>query len=67
VRKLNRLSRLEVLMAALAEKFGTAAVLFLWLKLPDGIDSQTLAEVAMAEGAAINGGSRVVDRHGTTP
>jgi 2-aminoadipate transaminase len=65
VQKLNQglRSKLETLMAALAEQFGTAAEfedpkggIFLWLKLPDSVDTQRLAEVALAEGLAINPG-----------
>jgi len=65
VLKLNRglRSKLETLMAALAEQFGTAAEfedpkggIFLWLKLPDSVDTQKLAQVALAEGLAINPG-----------
>jgi 2-aminoadipate transaminase len=65
VLKLNRglRSKLETLIAALAEQFGTAAEfedpkggIFLWLKLPDSVDSQKLAQVALAEGLAINPG-----------
>jgi 2-aminoadipate transaminase len=65
VRKLNRglHSKLETLMAALAEQFGTAAEfeapkggIFLWLKLPDAVDTQKLAQVALSEGVAINPG-----------
>jgi 2-aminoadipate transaminase len=65
VRKLNRVLRgkLETLIAALAEQFGTAAEfedpkggIFLWLKLPDGVDAQKLAQVALTEGLAINPG-----------
>ena len=65
VLKLNRglRSKLETLIAALAEQFGTAAEfedpkggIFLWLKLPDSVDTQKLAQVALAEGLAINPG-----------
>ncbi len=65
VRKLNRglHGKLEAMMAALAEQFGTAAEfdapkggIFLWLKLPDGVDTQKLAQVALSEGVAINPG-----------
>jgi 2-aminoadipate transaminase len=66
VRKLNGglRDKLETLMAALAEQFGTAAEfddpkggIFLWLKLPEGVDTQKLAQVALAEGIAINPGA----------
>ena len=56
-------TKLETLIGALAEQFGTAAEfeepkggIFLWLKLPDSVDTQKLAEVALAEGLAINPG-----------
>ena len=66
VRKLNRglYAKLEALTAALAEQFGTAAEfevpkggIFLWLKLPESVDTQKLAQVALAEGLAINPGA----------
>jgi 2-aminoadipate transaminase len=51
------------MMEALAEQFGTAAEfedpnggIFLWVKLPDAVDTQKLAEAALAEGVAINPG-----------
>lgn len=65
VPKLNRglRAKLETLMEALAEQFGTAAEfadppggIFLWVKLPDSVDTQKLAQVALAEGVAINPG-----------
>jgi 2-aminoadipate transaminase len=65
VRELNQglRTKLETLIAALAEQFGTAAEfeepkggIFLWLKLPDSVDTQKLSEVALAEGLAINPG-----------
>ena len=65
VASLNRglKGKLDTLMAALAEQFGTAAEfvappggIFLWLKLPDGVDTAKLAEVALGEGIAINPG-----------
>ena len=56
-------SKLETLMEALAEQFGTAAEfedpkggIFLWVKLPDGVDIQLLAQAALASGVAINPG-----------
>src|ERR1700686_5708019 len=55
--------KLETLMAALAEQFGTAAEfddpaggIFLWIKLPDAVDPQKLAAAALAAGVAINPG-----------
>jgi 2-aminoadipate transaminase len=56
-------AKLETLMEALAEQFGTAAEfddppggIYLWVKLPDGVDTQRLAQAALAEGVAINPG-----------
>jgi|SRR5688572_31258870 2-aminoadipate transaminase len=50
-------------MEALAEQFGTAAEfedpkggIFLWVKLPDEVDIQLLAQAALASGVAINPG-----------
>jgi len=55
--------KLETLMDALAEQFGTAAEfddpkggIFLWVKLPDMVDTQKLAQAALAAGVAINPG-----------
>jgi len=55
--------KLEVLMESLSERFGTAAEfgdppggIFLWIKLPDVVDTQKLAQVALAEGVALNPG-----------
>jgi 2-aminoadipate transaminase len=56
-------AKLETLMEALAEQFGTAAEfaepkggIFLWVKLPDVVDIQKLAQAALASGVAINPG-----------
>ncbi|MBO0763682.1 MAG: PLP-dependent aminotransferase family protein [Hyphomicrobiaceae bacterium] len=56
-------AKLVTLMEALAEQFGTAAEfddppggIFLWVKLPDSVDTQELARAALAEGIAINPG-----------
>jgi 2-aminoadipate transaminase len=56
-------AKLEILMAALAEQFGTTAEfdeppggIFLWIKLPDLVDTQKLAAAALAAGVAINPG-----------
>jgi 2-aminoadipate transaminase len=56
-------TKLETLMEALAEQFGTAAEfaepkggIFLWVKLPDVVDIQKLAQAALASGIAINPG-----------
>ncbi|HEY7296966.1 MAG TPA: PLP-dependent aminotransferase family protein [Xanthobacteraceae bacterium] len=65
VPKLRRALRgkLETLMAALDEQFGTAAEyddpkggIFLWVKLPDSVDSMALYRAALAAGVAINPG-----------
>jgi 2-aminoadipate transaminase len=56
-------AKLETLMESLAEQFGTAAEfddppggIFLWIKLPDRVDTQKLAATALAAGVAINPG-----------
>jgi 2-aminoadipate transaminase len=56
-------AKLETLMDALAEQFGTAAEfedpkggIFLWVKLPDVVDTQKLAQASLASGVAINPG-----------
>ena len=65
VRKLTRglRAKLETLMDALAEQFGTAAEfedpaggIYLWVKLPDAVDTLRLAQAALACGIAINPG-----------
>ena len=55
--------KLETLMDALNEQFGTAAEfedpkggIFLWVKLPDEVDTQKLYQPALAAGVAINPG-----------
>jgi 2-aminoadipate transaminase len=62
LRKALRL-KLDVLIAALEENFGTSAEfedpkggIFLWVKLPDGVDTRKLFQAALAEGVAINPG-----------
>jgi 2-aminoadipate transaminase len=56
-------AKLDTLMESLAEQFGTAAEfdepkggIFLWVKLPDVVDTQKLAQAALAAGVAINPG-----------
>lgn len=56
-------AKLETLMEALAERFGTAAEfddppggIYLWVKLPDRVDTGRLAQAALAEGIAVNPG-----------
>ena len=57
-------AKLDVLVEALSREFGTAAELFrpqggifLWLKLPDGVDVRSFAASALAQGVAFNPGS----------
>jgi 2-aminoadipate transaminase len=56
-------AKAETLMEALAEQFGTAAEfedpkggIFLWVRLPDAVDTRKLAQAALAAGVAINPG-----------
>ena len=56
-------AKLDTLMEALAEQFGTAAEfedpkggIFLWVKLPDVVDTLKLAQASLAAGVAINPG-----------
>ena len=56
--------KLEAMMEALAEQFGTAAEfddppggIFLWVKLPDSVDTMKLYQAALAAGIAINPGT----------
>ena len=56
-------AKLETLMESLREHFGDAAEfddaqggIFLWVKLPDGVDAMKLYEHALAAGVAINPG-----------
>ncbi len=56
-------AKLETLMESLNEHFGTAAEfddpkggIFLWVKLPDGVDTMKLYQPALAAGVAINPG-----------
>jgi 2-aminoadipate transaminase len=55
--------KLDVLVEALGEQFGTAAEfdvpkggIFLWVKLPDSVDTQKLAQSALKVGIAFNPG-----------
>jgi 2-aminoadipate transaminase len=55
--------KLETMMEALDEQFGTAAEfedapggIFLWVKLPDQVDTLKLYQAALASGVAINPG-----------
>jgi 2-aminoadipate transaminase len=65
VPKLNKTlhAKLQVLREALAEQFGTAAEfgdppggIYLWIKLPDVVDTQKLAQAALAAGVSLNPG-----------
>ena len=54
----------DAIMEALAAEFGTAAEfaapkggIFIWVKLPDEVDTSRLAQVAAAEGVALNPGA----------
>ena len=56
--------KLDALMDSLAEQFGTAAEfddpkggIFLWVKLPDNVDTLKLYQAALASGIAINPGT----------
>src|SRR5262249_14634223 len=56
-------AKLDTLIAALNEQFGTAAEfddpkggIFLWVKLPDAVDTMKLNQAALAAGIAINPG-----------
>ncbi len=57
-------AKLDTLMEALNEQFGTAAEfedpkggIFLWVKLPDQVDTQKLFTAALSAGVAINPGA----------
>ncbi|MGE0563639.1 MAG: PLP-dependent aminotransferase family protein [Pseudolabrys sp.] len=59
----NLQAKLDTLVEALGEQFGTAAEfdyppggIFLWVKLPDQVDTMRLYAEALAEGVAINPG-----------
>ena len=56
-------AKLDILMEALNEQFGTAAEfeeprggIFLWVKLPANVDTLKLYQAALAAGVAINPG-----------
>lgn len=58
-------AKLETLMEALKEHFGNAAHfddpkggIFLWVKLPEGVDTMKLYQAALAAGVAINPGEQ---------
>ena len=65
VPKLNKAlaAKLKTLREALAEQFGTAAEfgdpeggIYLWIKLPDQVDTTKLAQAALAAGVSLNPG-----------
>ena len=65
VPKLNKAlsAKLQALREALAEQFGTAAEfgdpeggIYLWIKLPDQVDTTRLAQAALAAGVSLNPG-----------
>ena len=56
-------AKLDTLIEALNEQFGTAAEfeepkggIFLWVKLPDNVDTMKLYQAALASGVSINPG-----------
>ena len=56
--------KLDAMMESLAEQFGTSAEfddpkggIFLWVKLPDNVDTMKLYQAALAAGIAINPGT----------
>ncbi|MGH8664664.1 MAG: PLP-dependent aminotransferase family protein [Burkholderiales bacterium] len=58
-------AKLETLMESLREHFGAAVEfdepkggIFLWVKLPDGVDTMKLYQSALAKGVAINPGQQ---------
>jgi 2-aminoadipate transaminase len=66
-------AKLETLMESLRGHFGTAAEfedpkggIFLWVKLPDGVDAMKLCEPALAAGVAINPGPEWSVNHGAS-
>jgi 2-aminoadipate transaminase len=67
--------KLETLMETLNEQFGTAAEfddpkggIFLWVKLPDSVDTMKLYQAALKEGVAINPGNEwSTDKAHSTP
>ena len=64
-------AKLDTLMEALNEQFGTSAEfddpkggIFLWVKLPDHVDTLKLYQAALAAGVAINPGPEWSHRQG---
>jgi 2-aminoadipate transaminase len=74
LRKVLR-AKVETLMESLNEQFGTAAEfddpaggIFLWVKLPDNVDTMKLYQAALKEGVAINPGNEwSTDKAHSTP
>src|SRR5256714_9915065 len=68
-------AKVETLMEALNEQFGTTAEfadpkggIFLWVKLPDNVDTMKLYQAALKEGVAINPGPEwSTDKAHSTP
>src|SRR3954463_4267651 len=68
-------AKLETLMETLNEQFGTAAEfddpeggIFLWVELPDNVDTMKLYQAALKEGVAINPGNEwSTDKAHSTP
>jgi 2-aminoadipate transaminase len=67
--------KVETLMESLNEQFGTTAEfedpkggIFLWVKLPDNVDTMKLYQAALKEGVAINPGTEwSTDKAHATP
>ena len=66
--------KLETLMETLNEQFGTAAEfedprggIFLWVKLPDNVDTMKLYQAALKRGRRDQSRARMVDRRKRTP
>ena len=67
-------AKLDTLMEALNEQFGTAAEfddpkggIFLWVKLPDNVDTLKLYQAALAGRRRDQSGTGMVDRQGLQP
>ena len=68
-------AKVETLMESLNEQFGTTAEfddpkggIFLWVKLPDNVDTLKLYQAALKEGVAINPGPEwSTDKQHSTP
>jgi len=67
-------AKLQTLREALAEQFGTTAEfgdpaggIYLWIKLPDNVDTQKLAQAALAAGVSLNPGPEWSTKQGLRP